>query len=257
MAEDKGFRPSHKKLKRARADGQIIRSPLISQSFGLLISALVIPWWLRSVWLDNQILLDFIYISARQDPLAALRLAAPIVVESVAVGILPGALVSIAVEVLLVRWHLNLALALPRSERLNPISGVKSLIQGISKIWLLLLKISLLSISLWTIILGSLRARGAELFWGTGANVDGDMQGALILTAAGVFLVLGLFEYLLNYKKFMRDQSMSHDELRREQREDDGDPHIRAARRSMQIEFLQDLPRQVRRSRVVIVEQEE
>ena len=257
MAEDRGFKPSQKKLNRVRGEGQLIRSPHISQSFGLVTSAVLIPWWLCSVWLDNQMLLNFIYISASKDPLAALRLAAPIVVESVAVGILPGALVSIAVELLLVRWHLNLALALPRLDRLNPVSGVKSLIHGISKIWLTLIKISLLSISLWIIILCSLRARGAELFWGAGVHVGGETQGTLILTAAGVFLVLGLFEYLLNYKKFMREQSMSHDELRREQREDDGDPHIRAARRSLHHELLQDLSRQVRRSRVVIVEREE
>ena len=257
MAEDKGFKPSHKKLKRAREEGEMIRSPHISQSFGILTSAIVIPWWLRSVWLDNQMLLNFMYISAGQNPLAALRLAAPIVVESVAVGILPGALVSTAVEVLLVRWHLNFALALPRIERLNPLAGAKSLIRGIAKIWLVLIKISLLSISLWTIILGSLRARGDELFWGTGVSIGGEAQAGLILTAAGVFLAFGLFEYLLNYRKFMRDQSMSHDELRREQREDDGDPHLRAARRAMQLELLQDLSHQVRRSKVVIVEQEE
>lgn len=255
--EDKGFKPSHKKLRRAREQGQVIRSPHISQSFGLLTSAIVLPWWLHSVWLDNQMLLNFIYTSAGRDLLVALRLAAPIVVESVVVGILPGALVSIAIELLLVRWHFSLGLVSPKFERLNPISGVKSLIKGLSKVWLTIFKISLLSLVLSIIILSDLRARGADLFSGTWPHVDFGTQAALLLSAAGIFLIFGLFEYLLNYRKFMREHSMSLDELRREQREEDGDPHLRSLRKSMHLELLHDLARQVRKSRVVIVEQQE
>jgi type III secretion protein U len=82
-------------------------------------------------------------------------------------------------------------------------------------------------------------------------------QSILFLFAAAVLLLLafGVFEWLLNKRNLMRELSMSVDEVRREYREDEGDPILKYTRRAMHESLaLQDLERRVRQARVIVVE---
>ena len=73
----------------------------------------------------------------------------------------------------------------------------------------------------------------------------------------GVFalILLGSLEYVINRHKFLKEMSMTHTELKREHKEDEGDPYLKSSRKLLHQELLsQDLVQRVKRSKVVIVE---
>ncbi|MCB0318766.1 MAG: EscU/YscU/HrcU family type III secretion system export apparatus switch protein, partial [Bdellovibrionales bacterium] len=62
-------------------------------------------------------------------------------------------------------------------------------------------------------------------------------------------------EYWINKKKFIKEMSMSHTELKNEHKEDEGDPLLKFSRKALHQEILsQDLVQRVKNSKVVIVE---
>ena len=70
-----------------------------------------------------------------------------------------------------------------------------------------------------------------------------------------MLVLLGVVDLLVQRKQFNRELSMSVDEVRREERETEGDPRHRAARRSIyEAQIMQDIVSRVRRSKVILVE---
>jgi type III secretion protein U len=64
--------------------------------------------------------------------------------------------------------------------------------------------------------------------------------------------VLDLF---LKRREYLTELSMSHDEMRRESKDEEGDPLVKSMRRSLHEQLLmQDLVKRVRKARVVVVE---
>ena len=78
----------------------------------------------------------------------------------------------------------------------------------------------------------------------------------LLLALTSVFF--GALEYLVRRKTFYRELSMSYAELQLEQKEDAGDPQVRAVRHALhQAMSLEELVSRTRKSKVVIVERSE
>src|SRR6185295_10003714 len=71
----------------------------------------------------------------------------------------------------------------------------------------------------------------------------------LVVFLTTLLLVLGVLDYFKKRRAFYRELGMSLDEVRREHREEEGDPLIRSIRRSMQQALVyQDLVERVRKS---------
>ena len=77
----------------------------------------------------------------------------------------------------------------------------------------------------------------------------------LLCIAAVVLILWGIADFGLKRRVFYRELSMSYDELKREVRDQEGDPHLKSARFAEHQSFLQqDLVARVRKSKVIIVE---
>jgi flagellar biosynthesis protein FlhB len=62
-----------------------------------------------------------------------------------------------------------------------------------------------------------------------------------LLTQTGTaFLIIGAADFILQKKLYMKDQMMTKEEVKREYKEDEGDPHIKHRRQSMQHELLHE-----------------
>jgi flagellar biosynthesis protein FlhB len=147
-------------------------------------------------------------------------------------------------------------------ERCNPVSGFGRIWSGFARGWRTVVQLALL---VWVLGLTVSRvvAEGITQLSMGGLAVAGQVRAewfasaliSVLAASAAVLMVLGVFEYLLNRRAFYRELSMSADEVRREHREDEGDPHVKGARRSLhEALVMQDLARRVRSARVVIVE---
>jgi flagellar biosynthesis protein FlhB len=145
----------------------------------------------------------------------------------------------------------------PKLERLDPFAGMKQLVSPTRLV--AVLRAALFGFAVAWIAIGSLRAHAADL-----ARTSGDLASATALAAAmglgvakqaaiiGVFLaVLDVVVTRRSWKKKLR---MGKDEVKREYKESEGDPQIRAARERAHQEMLAAATvGNVRKASVVVV----
>jgi flagellar biosynthesis protein FlhB len=75
------------------------------------------------------------------------------------------------------------------------------------------------------------------------------------LVCAAVFLLAGSFDVYQQRKRFKDQVFMDYEEMKREHREQEGDPHLKAHRRALhQSLSRQQMIEQIKRSKVIIVE---
>jgi flagellar biosynthetic protein FlhB len=79
------------------------------------------------------------------------------------------------------------------------------------------------------------------------------MFGILIKTGV-IFLVLGAADFLLQRKLFMKEMMMSKYEVKKEHKEEEGDPHVKHMRRHLHQQLLaQSMAQNVPKADVVVV----
>ena len=76
------------------------------------------------------------------------------------------------------------------------------------------------------VLVGTLRAPTA-----TTLLTIGDLLQTVAVRGAAVLVVLGFIDVVLTRRRFFNKMKMTKDELKREAKQDDGDPHIKAARK--------------------------
>jgi flagellar biosynthesis protein FlhB len=164
----------------------------------------------------------------------ALRLAAPI--------LLAAALGALACGIVQVGGLFTFEPVRPKLERLDPSAGVRRILGG--RGWFEALK----SLLKFLIVTGAaaVASRGAltEIVRAArtdGASLAGAVGGALLhlaLVAGGLLLLLGALDAAYQRWRQRRDLRMTREEVRRELREEEGDPQLKADRNRMHRELL-------------------
>ena len=84
-------------------------------------------------------------------------------------------------------------------------------------------------------------------------TVVGEAVNDLVLTAAGAFCVVAALDYLYQRYKYNQNHMMSKDEVKREYKESEGDPHIKSKRKQLHKEMLaQNSLDNVRKAKVLV-----
>ncbi len=233
MAEDKDRKkhpPSRRKLNRARKKGQVAISHQVCSSAAWFAGAVALSMSIpliasslsrvsRNLWSGNtRELSDLPSISV----FTVFKAVTPCAVAAITVCLLVG--FAQARVPLKIRMDWN---------RINPIRGFKRLFstQRLVDLGLVLGRLSLV-----------LLAAGAWLLlnWFSFMMVDDLEQGTRIALHEGFKLLVlvgmagllgGFFDLWLQRRRFLRNQRMTDEEVRRERKEQDGDPAIKAERR--------------------------
>lgn len=149
---------------------------------------------------------------------------------------LAGAIAALLIGAMQVRGVLSIEPVLPKFERINPAQGVRRLLSwnGLLELAQVLLEISLLSgVLLWCIAraidpaIRMVHAPAAEILR---IGAEGILK--MLACAAAVSAGGAVLDYAWQRHKFRRQQRMSVEEVRREFREDEGDPLIKSHRRA-------------------------
>jgi len=253
MADEKPFEPSPRKLREARKKGQVFRSPLLNTAILFCFLSFILIFCINISWLRFKILLEYLLIKGFANPALSFRESAILILELLFPTLLALGLASFLLEISQVGtgWCPMAGAGLKMSE------GTKRIVSGFARIHHIALKAGCLMLILIYLVWENFPSAQFISF---------DSQ-ALVLVACRKFLVaiwgpicallllMGIVEFVFNRKKFMSDLSMSLDELRQELREDEGDPHIKAARQQIQRNMAYDeLVSQVRASKVLVVE---
>ena len=145
----------------------------------------------------------------------------------------------------------------PNLNKLNPATqlknmfAVKNLIEFVKNI----LKISLLAIILYCVVKAGLRDLLLSATCGLSCvlGVGSKMLVQVLTYAAAVFLIIAAFDYFIQYRQHMKGLMMSKDEIKREYKEMEGDPHIKSKRKQFHHELMmEDTSQRVRKSSVLV-----
>jgi len=248
MAEKK-YKPTRRKLREARKQGEVVHSRELS-SLAAFMALWICLWlggsyWWRHLahivsraiaaagpapgatpnsWIDaaQSLTLDMVWILG------------PLLCAGIAAVVLVGGLQT--------RGMISFAPLVPKFERLNPAQRLRNLFstRHLFDLGKMLVKtFALLGVSFYAIRgsldslariayapVGDVLPMGARLIWRL-------MGGIAVVFALGAAL-----DYAHQFFEFMKKHKMSLEELRRDHRETDGDPHTRSRRRALARDLL-------------------
>lgn len=234
---EKTHQPSAQKLRDARKKGQIPRSKLFTSAavtLGGLAATLAFSsetavrlrsWTVSIVSLQVESPIDALYTSVR---VLALCVAPSLM------GALVGA---VGASVATAGLQVNTDLVVPRLDRLNFVEGAKKLFSVRQLVDVLkgLLVAAIIAFIFW----GAVKDAAPLAFRAvshSGAAGLGAMLALLeptIVKAAVVLLVLGVGDWALAKRRHIKDLMMTHQEVKQEHKNSEGDPHHKSKRKSL------------------------
>jgi len=257
MAEEKAFKPSKKKLEKARKDGKVLKSPILAQSFAFLGSILCLDYLLSSSWVRNKLLVEYSLISGISDPFKVFTGAMNFGFVFVLVCLLATAVISIFAVSFQVGLRFEPSVLAPKASRLDIGGGFKRIFKGLKEVWQMLLRLFILLL-LFACFLVIFRNNLPALIFSPitpKISLTGEILFRFLLWGSVVLLLFGALDYFFKRRDFLKELSMSHDEMRKEYKNSEGDPLIKSQRRAEHEALaMRDLVTRLRKSRVVVVE---
>lgn len=201
-------------------------------------------------------LLEYCWSQGPEIPTACSVGMGVILLETVLPCLIFGALALIIIEALQVGFRFNPALLAPRVSTFSPASGLLKLGKGLRDSWQPALRLSVFTLVFSWVFSDIVREVVCFFFAGPQEQAAAARESVVrvIRTGLGVCGICGLADYWLRRRAFFREQSMSLEELKREHREDEGDPHVRAARKALHRSLtIGEIASRTRRAKVVVV----
>ena len=251
-----------KRQREARAKGQVARSRDLTSALVLLAAALALGATAAG-WVEQLRELVALVLAAVVSPRpaalrpllgaameAGLSASTPVLAATVAAAVL-GTLVQTGPVFASEAIGFDFA-------RLDPVEGARRLVslRGLVELLRGLVKLAVVGAVAYVTLrdaahgLGGLGGRGVE------AALEGTatLGRTLLVRAAGAGLALGLLDLFYQRWQLAQDQRMSKDEVKREHKDAEGDPHAKQERERVRREIAQhDLLESVRSATVLVV----
>lgn len=246
MAEDNGDKteaPTPRRREEAREQGQIARSPDLSAAVLLIGSLLLLKWSGQGLvaalkTLVGEMLASPGSTSAHSSDLGMIR-AVIIVGRALAPMMVGLFLLSVAVNLIQVGFHINPQKLQPNLGALNPLKGLQSLFGkrngGPVRAGMTLLKAFLIGVVAYSAIsdrigqvVGAQRLEFIQIF-GLGAEII----YSVAIRIGVLLLVLAILDFAYQKWRIEQQLKMTKQEVKDEMRRMDGDPKIKARRRQI------------------------
>jgi flagellar biosynthetic protein FlhB len=240
---EKTEKPTAKKLKEGRKQGQVARSPDIGSWVGMLAASLMLPIVIRS---GSSRVIDLLMqvrgVVANPDPDKTVSMLGS-GLRTVAIVVAPLAVCTVLVAIAAAGAqggiHLATKHAKPKFERLNLLKGIKRMF-GVQTAWEAVktaVKTAVLGLVLWSTIKSMtplLLGSGALPLTTTLAAVAKSVVSVIrVSCAAG--LAMAALDYLVARKRISKQLKMSMHEIKQEYKQSEGDPQLKNAIRSKQM----------------------
>lgn len=251
MSDEKTEEPTDKKLRDAKEKGQSPKSPDLNAAAGLLaatvclsaaasgslghLSKIVRIVQERGIVVSTDIEMQSLAFDIVKEGLLAVL---PFLAASVIVGF--------AASFAQVGVQISFEPLSPDIDKVNPASGLKKLVslRSIIDFAKMLAKAALLGSVAFVICKGLVPLLvGASLLSPEGVAQTGwEALLKLMKVAVVVFIVLGPADFAIQKWLFIRDQRMSKDEIKRENKESEGDPELKGKRKQIAEEMVNEAP---------------
>jgi type III secretion protein U len=250
---EKTEEPTHKKLQDAKRKGQSPKSQDAVAAAILGVSLLVLtgagPSMLeRLTTVIQRALRQGMQAGTNEEVLALL---ADMLLDAI-IAVMPMVIVSMLIAAIVLMAQIGVVFSFesisPKFDKLNPAEGLKKMFnaRALIEFGKSVFKALALGTVVWVIVrdLVPLLVGAAYL------TPEGEGQVAwssllhLLAAACLVFTVIAPLDYGLQRWLFMRDQKMSKDEVKREHKDSDGDPHVKGQQRQLREELANSAPQE-------------
>jgi flagellar biosynthesis protein FlhB len=240
---EKTEKPTPQRLKKARKEGQIPRTQELGTWLGAAAASVLLPMLVGNAYdAAQELLLQVGAVADDPEPAALSRLMGQ-ALTSFLTTVLPMALAMMLVGTLASAAQGGVVLSghglKPTLKKFNPVPGFKRMFgtQGLWESIKALIKTVALAV---VIIVTSDRAQ--QLVSSSGALPLSRITGVFAESAVLMFrvvgitgLVIALADYIVVRQKTMKQLKMSQYEIKQEHKQSEGDPHVKAQRRSTQM----------------------
>lgn len=259
---DRTEKPTPKRLREARREGRLPRSPEVGSYLALLAATWLLPMTVRSMTSHAQALFADIgqvishpdtadaFVLMRRTMLDAAVVVAPLALTLLAVGVASSAAQG--------GVHLATKALRPKFSRLNPMQGLKRLVGPTSAVEAgkSVAKATVIGVVAWHIVHRltiRLTAGGSlSLDEGVAATAAAIMQLARWTAVIGLVMAAG--DYAFKRREAMKTLRMTKREIRDEHRQSEGDPHVKSHIRSRQLSISRNrMMREIATADVVLV----
>ncbi|MFA6989542.1 MAG: flagellar biosynthesis protein FlhB [Candidatus Gastranaerophilaceae bacterium] len=248
--EDKQFEATPQKLKKAKEEGQVIKSKDVSMAISLIVMFVLLDKLAPFIWDVITKLFILLYEQIPNRSLETIGLPyimfltitsttiilAPILFVAFLLGIL-GDLVQIGP--IFTSKPLE-----PKLDKLNPTKYFKNLVsvKTLFELFKNIVKVVILGAVGWAVynahfpaILGlvAIDNKFAVMF------EFGKLTFDFVMKAGMLFIVIAGADYMVTKWKFLKDQKMSFKEIKDEYKNTEGDPHVKAALRQRRQQMMQ------------------
>ncbi|QDE89391.1 EscU/YscU/HrcU family type III secretion system export apparatus switch protein [Myxococcus xanthus] len=266
MSDESGEKteePSQKKLDDSRKKGQVWKSKDLSGVGVLLVGLAAVKgsWDMLETELTSLFLFSFDHLSNPVDLSVATGQLLYLGVRAVLLVSLPvlagGAIVGGLMEYLQVGTLFTMDPLIPKMEKLNPIQGMKNLFNKKAIVELLknLIKISVTAYVVYGVVRDSMPMVAETLRQDTRGimAIMGELVTRVATRVALLFVLFGVFDVWWQRKSFMKDMMMTKEEVKKEYKQSEGDPHHKAKRKEMHQEIMEGAQMEAVREADVIV----
>lgn len=258
---DKTEPPTTKKLRDARKKGQVAKSKEVSSAaviiavFGALVA--LFPTFVGEV--QQMILLPTHFYNV-EFGLAANAVLSQVAITSLLVTapvIVVAAVIAIVANMAQVGMLFTAEPLKPKLSNLNPASGLKKMVspKNLFEFLKSAVKIAFLSLLLFIVIRSSLQDLVKIPHCGLGCipTVAGKLLFEIMIYTVAAFVIVAAADFVYQKAHFMKEMRMSKEEIKKEYKEMEGDPHIKGKRKQLHHELMQsDTDAAVRKSKVVV-----
>ena len=248
MAEDSHLEKtepaSERRIEQAREEGNVARSPEIS-AFAVLVSALSAVWFagegamaglkhllVQGLTLDAAAVRDPASMGTRLHALAgdAFMICAPLFTATVIAALVTPLAVS--------GWSFSTAALMPKASRIDPMAGLGRMfsMRGVAELAKAILKATLIGgvacLVLWQARDQMLNLAGQP--FDSALATLGNLVMVSVFSVAGVMILIVAFDVPLQLWQYAKNLRMTREDVKREHKESEGDPHVKAAIRAQQ-----------------------
>ncbi|MDP1828191.1 MAG: type III secretion system export apparatus subunit SctU [Archangium sp.] len=246
---DKTEEPSQKKIDDARKQGNVWKSKDLSGVFAMAVAMAVVggTWSSFETRIKELFLFAVDHIAHPADLELATRQLMVLALQDLLLTCIPiafaAAIAGGLMEFLQVGALLALDAVMPKFEKLNPISGLKNMI-GKKQLVELLKSMFKLAVTGWVVygVVHDAMKLVVSTINGDAAitmMVMGELVNRIVKRVVMLFVGFAIFDVWWQHKSYMKDQMMSKDDVKKEYKESEGDPHHKAKRKELAHELLE------------------
>lgn len=252
-----------KRLRDARKKGQVAKSRDLTTVFVMIVVFITIA--VSAQWITGEFrqLMHATFTLVEKNPLTGSdmmeigRMAIVVLAKVLAPILIAGLVSGAIIGFLQVGPVFSTEPLTPKFEKLNPIEGFKNMFKMVTFIELIknILKIALVIYLAYHTINNYLEEilLSSKVGIIDSVSMTGEIIYSFFVKVSVMFFAIALVDMGVQRWNFMKNMRMSKDEIKREYKQDEGDPHIKGERRRLHREMVfGDARKNVKKSNAVV-----